>query len=102
MHCRTIKLEYKYPEGLTAEKEKELKSRVKTGKKLFRKYCEDCHGITIKTKDTAIKLDLKNTSSYQNSFLKGDYKNHAFTQGLDNKQLTDILLFLAVIKLDTK
>jgi mono/diheme cytochrome c family protein len=96
--CRAIKIEYQYPNGLTEQKQKELQSRVKVGYKLFKKNCESCHGITRKLKDTAIKLDLKNTGNYQSSFIKGDYKNHAFTQGLTNAELTNILLFLTVIK----
>ena len=98
--CKGVKPEYQFPVGLEKSKEKELKTRVNQGYKTFKQNCQSCHGITTKTKDSVIKLDLKNASNYQNNFIKGDFKNHAFTQGLTDEQLTDVLLFLAVIKLD--
>jgi mono/diheme cytochrome c family protein len=89
-----------YPTDIKPEKFAELKKRVHQGEKLFRRNCENCHGITKKIKDSVVKLDLSNIVRYHKAFLRGDNKNHAFSQHLSNDELTDILLFIEVVKKD--
>ena len=97
--CSPIK--YHYPEGLSKEKLKELKGRTKSGKKLYKSYCSNCHGIFTKGKDSISNFSQTQFDSYTKGFIRGDYKNHAFTSNLEDNQLEDILIFLYVIRKDS-
>lgn len=97
--CKTQKVEYAFPDG--AEKlpgYDELMVHLESGKKLYKVYCTQCHGVFAKGKKDIPNFSRVQLDNYNANFLKKDPKNHAVAQKLSNEQLGDIILFLTFIK----
>lgn len=96
VNCSGPKIIYNYPRGLSEEKLKEVKQKAKRGKKMFKSYCSKCHLLFPEKNDTTQPFNRLRMEVYTLTFLKGDYKNHAFTQHLSVDQLMDILFFVSI------
>ena len=99
--CNARKVEYAFPDDAkTYEGYDELMVHINSGKKLYKIYCTNCHGVLTKGKKDIPNFSKVQLDNYNASFVRRDPKNHAVAQQLSQEQLSDIITFLTFIKRD--
>ncbi len=97
--CTTRKVEYAFPEDAKSlPGYPELMEHLEKGKKLYKAYCTNCHGVFTKGKSDIPNFSRIQLDNYNANFMKKDPKNHAVAKKLSQDQLNDIILFLTFIK----
>lgn len=99
--CASRKIYYAYPAGLSTERRDELDEKLARGKKIFRKFCAQCHGVFGKGVDSIPNFTQEKLDSYTSGFIRGDMKNHAFAMQLNEQQLSDALIFGLLVRKKT-
>ena len=102
MQCTVQKkMEYNIPSYLPAERKKELLANLEKGKELFKIHCSECHGIFKKGKDSIPNFTNKEIVDYTVAFKAFDKKNHAVAKKLLPEEMSMIVTFLQLRKVDT-
>ena len=102
MRCTVEKkVEYNIPAYLPAEKKKELLANLEKGRQLFIANCSECHGIFKKGKDSIPNFTNKEIVDYTVAFKAFDKRNHAVAKKLLPEQMSMIVTFLQMRKVDT-
>ena len=88
------KIRYNIPPNYPEAKRKELLANLDKGKKLYKQYCSDCHGIFSKGKDSVPNFSNIQIDNYSSRFLRRDPKNHGVLRSMSPQQMNDVLNFL--------
>lgn len=95
------KTTYNIPAYLPEEKKTELMANLEKGKQLYIKYCSDCHGIFKKGKDSIPDFTNKEIADYTVAYKANDSKNHAAAKKLLPEEMSMIITFLQLRKIDS-
>jgi cytochrome c2 len=102
MQCKVQnKTTYNIPAYLPAERKAELLVNLEKGKKLFKTNCSKCHGIFKKGKDSIPNFTNKEITDYATAFKAFDKKNHAVAKKLLPEEMSMIITFLQLRKIDS-
>lgn len=102
MQCTVQKkVEYNIPAYLPAERKTELLANLEKGKELFKANCSECHGIFKKGKDSIPNFTNKEIVDYTVAFKAFDKRNHAVAKKLLPEEMSMIVTFLQMRKVDT-
>ncbi|CAN5858589.1 hypothetical protein BH11BAC4_BH11BAC4_20690 [soil metagenome] len=102
VQCNTSKkIVYKIPSYYTGERKTELMTNLEKGKQLFKKYCSNCHGIFTKGKDSVPNFTNTEIKNYLTAYQTNDAKNHAAMKKLLPEEMSMILTFLQLRKIDS-
>jgi len=102
MQCTVQKkVEYNIPAYLPAEKKTELRANLEKGKELYKMYCSECHGIFKKGKETIPDFTNREIADYTVAFKASDKRNHAVAKKLLPEEMSMIITFLQLRKIDS-
>lgn len=95
---RNRAIEYNMYGGLEPEQEQQLRASLEHGKELYKVNCSECHGIFNRGKRGIADFSEEELHDYERSFLQQDAENHAVMNNLSQEEMTNILLFLKLVK----
>lgn len=101
VHCNSNKVTYNIPSYYTGERKTELMSNLEKGKILFKENCSSCHGIFTRGKDGMPNFTDKEIKNYMTAYQTNDQKNHAVIKKLLPEEMSMILTFLQLRKVDS-
>lgn len=94
------KVEYDIPAHYTAQARENAIAWFEKGKILYKIDCASCHGIYRKGKDSVPNFTKTQIDNYNAMYIKGDPKNHSVAANLSPEQLSYILTFLRLRKIE--
>ena len=97
--CRSMrKTTYALPDDLDEEQKHHIVETLDKGKRLYRTYCAECHGIFTKGKPGVENFSQHQIDMYTANFIRRDPKNHAVAAKMSGDQLKSVFLFIKSIK----
>lgn len=99
--CSRKKISYNIPKTFTGERKTELLANLEKGRVLFKRYCSDCHGIYSKGKDNVPNFTNNEIKNYLSAYQSNDPKNHAVIKKLLPEEMSMIMTFLQLRKIDS-
>jgi len=95
------KTTYNIPSYYRGERKTELLANLEKGKQLFKQNCSGCHGIFTKGKDGVPNFTNQEIKNYLTAYQTNDQKNHAVIKKLLPEEMSLILSFLQLRKIDS-
>jgi len=95
------KVEYNIPSYYRGERKTELMVNLEKGRLLFKENCSGCHGIFSKGKDSVPNFTHQEIQNYLTAYQVNDKKNHAVMKKLLPEEMSMILTFLQLRKIDS-
>jgi len=95
------KITYNIPSYYKEEQRTQLMANLEKGKLLFKEHCASCHGIFTKGKDSMPNFTNKEIKNYMTAYQTNDKKNHAVIKKLLPEEMSMILTFLQLRKIDS-
>jgi len=94
------KVEYDIPAHYTEQARENAIAWFEKGKILYKVDCAGCHGIYKNGKDSVPNFTKTQIDNYNAMYIKGDPKNHSVAANLSPEQLSYILTFLRLRKIE--
>ena len=88
------RITYNLPPHLNDENKKTLMTSLDRGKRLFKTYCADCHGIFSSGRDSIPNFTNMQLDNYSARFQRRDPTNHGVMNKMSSQQMNDVLAFL--------
>lgn len=102
MQCSgSKKIEYNIPAYFKGDKKTELLSNLKKGSILYKNNCSECHGIFGKGKEGMPNFTNNEIQNYITAYQTNDITNHAVMKKLLPEELSMIVTFLQMRKIDS-
>jgi len=102
MHCSPAKkIEYNIPNYFRGERKEQLMENLKKGSILYKNNCSECHGIFGKGKEDAPNFTYNEIQNYLTAYQTNDTRNHAVMKKLLPEELSMIVNFLQMRKIDS-
>lgn len=95
------KVSYNIPSYFSGDRKVELMANLEKGRILFKENCSGCHGIFTKGKDGMPNFTNQEIKNYLTAYQTNDQKNHAVMKKLLPEEMSMILTFLQMRKIDS-
>ncbi len=95
------KIEYNIPAYFKGDRKTELLSNLKKGSILYKNNCSECHGIYGKGKEGMPNFTNNEIQNYITAYQTNDVTNHAVMKKLLPEELSMIVTFLQMRKIDS-
>jgi hypothetical protein len=95
------KIQYNIPKEISGERKTMLLANLEKGKVLFKRHCSGCHGIFSKGKDSIPNFTHTEIKNYLSAYQSNDPKNHAVIKKLLPEEMSMIMTFLQMRKIDS-
>jgi len=94
------KIEYNIPSYFKGERRTELMANLERGRILYKNNCSECHGIYGKGKEGVPNFTRNEIQNYMTAYQTNDMKNHAVMKKLLPEEMSMIVNFLQMRKLE--
>lgn len=95
------KIEYNIPAYFKGERKTELLENLKKGSILYKNNCSECHGIYGKGREGMPNFTNNEIQNYLTAYQTNDTQNHAVLKKLLPEELSMIINFLQMRKIDS-
>ena len=95
------KISYNIPSYYRGERKTELMVNLEKGRLLFKENCSGCHGIFTKGKDSVPNFTSQEIKNYLTAYQTNDQKNHAVMKKLLPEEMSMVMTFLQMRKIDS-
>ena len=95
------KMQYNIPSYFSGERKQQLLENLEKGRILYENNCSECHGITGKAKPGMPDFTNVEIENYLNAYQTNDTKNHAVLKKLLPEELSMVITFLQMRKIDS-
>lgn len=95
------KVQYNIPKEFSGERKALLLANLEKGKVLFKRNCSGCHGIFSKGKDSIPNFTNTEIKNYLSAYQSNDPKNHAVIKKLLPEEMSMIMTFLQMRKIES-